>query len=218
MYSEAEAARLLRVPQATLHYWLEGGTRRGKDYRPVIRPEPRSTRTVTWAEFIESGLLSQYRRKHKVPMPELRAFIDKLRDQTGVPYPLAHHRPFIGAGRELVLKAQDQAGLDAEFCLVAVVRDQLVLTSASDAFVQRVEWDDEGIPAGWRPHDDLRSPVLVDPMRRFGRPSVNGVSTEVIWEHVDAGEQVEETAAAFDLKPTDVRWALAYENSVRAAA
>jgi hypothetical protein len=30
MYTEAEAARLLRVPQSTLNYWLEGGTRRGR--------------------------------------------------------------------------------------------------------------------------------------------------------------------------------------------
>jgi hypothetical protein len=34
MFSEAEAARLLRVPQNTLNYWLEGGVRRGKTYRP----------------------------------------------------------------------------------------------------------------------------------------------------------------------------------------
>ena len=42
MYSEAEAARLLGVAQSTLNYWLEGGTRRGRVYRPVIRPEPRA--------------------------------------------------------------------------------------------------------------------------------------------------------------------------------
>lgn len=217
MYSEAEAARLLRVPQPTLHYWLEGGQTRGKVYRPVIRSEPRGTRTVTWAEFIEAGLLGQYRRKHRVPMPELRAFIDRLRQDTGVPYPLAHHRPFV-AGRELLLEAQDAAGLDADYCLVAVVRDQLVLTSASDSFVRRVEWDETGVAAGWRPHEDQQSPVLVDPLRRFGKPSVGGVSTEVLWEHVDAGDPADDTAAAFDLELADVRWALSYENSLRAAA
>lgn len=44
MYSEAEAARLLRVAQSTLHYWLDGGTRRGRQYKPVIRAEPRDSR------------------------------------------------------------------------------------------------------------------------------------------------------------------------------
>ena len=27
VYTEAEASRLLRTPQSTLHYWLEGGRR-----------------------------------------------------------------------------------------------------------------------------------------------------------------------------------------------
>jgi hypothetical protein len=37
MFTEAAAARLLGVPQRTLNYWLEGGERRGRLYRPVIR-------------------------------------------------------------------------------------------------------------------------------------------------------------------------------------
>src|SRR2546423_9991131 len=92
MFSEAEAARLLRVPQSALHYWLEGGNRRGKSYRPVIRSEPTGTRVVTWAEFVEAGWLKEYRQR-SVPMAELRTFIDRLRQDFGVPYPLAHRRP-----------------------------------------------------------------------------------------------------------------------------
>ena len=215
MYSEAEAARLLRVAQSTLHYWLEGGRHRGKTYMPILRPEPRGSRTVTWAEFIEASLLRQYRRQHRVPMPELRAFIELLRDQTGVPYPLAHHRPFV-AGRELVYRAQDEIKLQPDLCLVAAVRGQLVLTPASQAFVERVVWDDD-FAVAWRPHDDPHSPVRVDPTTRFGRPAVGGVSTEVVWEHAEAGEDIEETAKAFELDADEVRWALAYETSLRAA-
>lgn len=215
MYTEADAARLLGVHQSTLHYWLEGGERRGKLYRPILRLEPHGTRTVTWAEFIEAGLLRQYRREHKVPMAELRAFIDLLRESTGVPYPLAHHRPFV-AERQLLLEAQDEAGLDVDFCLVAVVRNQLVLTSAAQTFEERVTWRDD-VAAAWRPHDDPRSPVRMDPDLRFGQPAINGVSTEVLWEHDEAGEDIDEIADAFDLVPTDVKWALAYETSARAA-
>lgn len=215
MYSEAEAARLLRVAQSTLHYWLEGGVHRGRKYRPILRMQPHGDRTVTWAEFIEAALLRQYRRHHKVPMPELRTFIDLLRTATGVPYPLAHHQPFV-AGKELVYKAQDQTGLEAELCLVAAVRGQLVLTPASQAFVERVVWDDD-VATAWRPHDDPRSPVRMSPEMRFGRPAVSGVSTEVLWEHSEAGEDVSETAEAFALSTDEVRWALAYETSLRAA-
>lgn len=216
MFSEAEAARLLRVAQSTLHYWLEGGVQRGKTYKPVVRPHARGDRTVSWAEFIEAGLLREYRREHHVPMSELREFIDLLRERMGVPYPLAHHRPFI-ADRQLVLEAQDDAGLDPEFCLVAVVRGQLILTSASQSFVQRVTWNEEQVAAAWRPADDPESPVLMDPEFRFGRPAVKGISTEVIWEQTEGGESAEEAAEGFGLSLGDVRWAIAYESAARAA-
>jgi uncharacterized protein (DUF433 family) len=215
MFSEAEAARLLQVAQSTLHYWLDGGRRRGKTYGPVIRVEPQDKRTVTWAEFIEAGLLRQYRREHNVPMAELRTFIERLRDRMNVPYPLAHEKPFV-ADRQLVREAQDAAGLEAEFCLVAEARGQLVLTGPSDLFVQRVTWDDD-IAVRWRPHDDRRSPVQMDPGLRFGRPAVKGISTEILWEHTEAGEDVDEVAIGYGLSTEDVRWALAYETSSRAA-
>jgi uncharacterized protein (DUF433 family) len=53
---------------------------------------------------------------------------------------------------------------------------------------------------------------------RFGRPAVGGISTDVIWEHDEAGEDTAEIAAAFDLSPDEVRWALAYETSARSTA
>ena len=214
MFGEAEAARLLRVNSSTLHYWLEGGVRRGREYKPILRAEPTGSRAVTWAEFVEAGLLRQY-RKNRIPMAELRAFIEKLREEFGVPYPLAHHRPFMASGRRLVLQAQKSAGLDGGFWLVAVASNQLLLTASSDAFVARVEWGDD-IAVKWRPHEDPNSPVRMNPLLRFGRPAVRGVSTEALWDASEEGEFIEETAEAYDLEPSDVRWAISYENSVRA--
>jgi len=216
MYSEAAAARLLSVPQRTLNYWLEGGERHGRTYRPVIRLTPRGSHApVTWAEFIEAGLLREYRRAHGVPMGELRYFIDMIRDRTGVAYPLAHQMPFV-SGRQLLLEAQEEAQLDPEFCLVATVRGQLLLTPAADSFLKRVTWEDD-IAAAFRPHDDPRSPVRIQPDTRFGRPAVRGISTDALWEHAQAGENADDIAGEFGIAPADVQWALAYETSARAA-
>lgn len=216
MFTEAAAARLLGVPQRTLNYWLEGGERRGRVYKPVIRVEPKGDHPpVTWAEFIEAGLLREYRKAH-VPMAELRAFIDLVRERYEVPYPLADRRPWV-SGQELLSRAQDASRLDPEFCLIAEVRGQYVLTAAADSFLHRVTWDGDVVTA-WRPHDDPLSPVRMQPETRFGRPSVNGISTEVLWEHEQAGEIPDEIAAEFGLSDEDVRWALAYETSARAQA
>ena len=212
--SEAEAARLLGVGQSALHHWLEGGVRRGTTYQPVIRTEPLGHHApVTWAEFIEAGLLKTYRRDAQVPMRQLRSFISVLRDDFAVPYPLADQRPFV-SGRTLVMTAQEQSGLAGEYWLVSEVRGQLSLLPAADSFFRRVVWDGE-VAAGWRIAGE-DSPVRIDPEVRFGRPSVAGVSTEVIWEHHLADESDEEIAAAFDISVADVDWALSYERAGRA--
>lgn len=93
-------------------------------------------------------------------MRELRSFIERLRDELGVPYPLAHARPFVGTGRRLLMAAQEAAELGADWSLVAVANRQLGLTPASDAFYRRVVWSGDEAGA-WRPHDDPNSPVGV---------------------------------------------------------
>jgi uncharacterized protein (DUF433 family) len=220
MYSEAEAARLLRVPPSTLNYWLEGGRRRNKTYEPVIREQPKGGHPpVTWAEFVECTWLRQYRRVDGVPMAELRAFISLLRKRYQVPYPLAHFKPFANQGQLVIVREiQDAAGLDPEFCLVAEASGQLVLTAPAQAYVRRIDWDQElDIPIAWSPHEDRDSPVRVNPGVRFGRPSIHGISTEALWEQVEDGMEASEVARDYSLSVSDVRWAVSYEAATRAA-
>jgi uncharacterized protein (DUF433 family) len=216
IFSEAEAARLLRVAQGTVNYWLNDGKRRGRTYPPVIRCEPGDGRVVTWAEFVEAGLLRGYRRDLQVPMVEIRAFVDLLRARFEIPYPLAHALPFVGEGKQLVWDAQEETELDADFCLIAEVRGQLVLTPPSQVFFPRVNWIDD-VAAAWRPADNPDSPVRIDPETRFGRPSIKGISTEVLWEHAESGASLDEIADDFDLDVADVRWAVSHESAPAAA-
>lgn len=216
MYTEAQAARLLRLAQPTLHYWLEGGGRRGKTYKPIIRVEATGSNRVTWAEFIEAGLVRQYRRIHQIPMTELRAVIEYLREELGVPYPLAHARPFV-SGRQLLMAAQDEAGLDPNFALVAPVSGQYLLLPAAERFYQRVTWGEDDTAQQWRPDDRPDSPVTIHPDLRFGSPSVGGISTEILYEQSESGEDEEDLAETFGLTVPQVRWAISYEMANAAA-
>lgn len=215
MYTEAQAARLLDVAHSTLHYWLEGGQSRGKQYAPILREAPRGDRIVTWGEFVEAGLLREYRRTHRVPMVELRTFVERLRQEFGVPYPLADRRPYV-TGRQLLYKAQDEVGLAADFQLVTVIGHQHVLLPPSDAFMKRVEWEGD-FAAEWRPDSNERSTVRINPSLRFGEPSVGGISTATIWEEAAAGEDFAHIADVFQLTLADVRFAMSYELSTHAA-
>lgn len=214
MYSEAEAARLLRVHQQTLNYWLEGKTWRGRTYLPVIRPEPIGRRSITWAEFVEAGLLSQYRQR-KVDLDEVRRFIAVLREKTGEPYPLAHERPWAMSGR-LLLEAQEASELPPEYWLYAPTDGQLVMPLyAAQEFLDRVTFEhDEAVL--WRPAG-RESPVVIDPDTRFGRPSVKGVSTSVLKEYSDDGYDYDEIAEEFGLSLREVELAVAYELESKAA-
>ena len=212
VYSLADAAEILRISPSTLEWWLEGGRRGQREYPPVIRSESTGDRHLTWAEFVEAGLLRQYRRDLGVRLHEIRAFVASLRVELGVEHPLAHAGPWVGEGRRLLMRFQEECGLPSELCLIAYVTDQLVLLPAADSFVQRVEWEGD-LPAAWRPHDDTSSPVRCRPERRFGRPAIGGISTAAIFEHVDGGESEEEVADQFGLSVESVRWAVAYENS-----
>jgi hypothetical protein len=52
-------------------------------------------------------------------------------------------------GKDLLAEAPDAARLDADLCLVAVLRGQYVLTPAADSFYKRVTWDGD-LAAAWR--------------------------------------------------------------------
>jgi uncharacterized protein (DUF433 family) len=207
LYSVPVAAQILRVPTSTLRYWLEGHT----GHPPVIRPEATGARWVTWGEFVEAGFLRTYRRAHNVPMSRLRAFIDELRAAFGVPYPLAHYRPFTATGPRLVLEAQRAASL-GDTLFIETATGQVVLGGPLQQFLQEVDWSPDGDRVAERIHPQgKRSPVVIDPALSFGRPTIRGIRTEAITELLDAGEDPEEIAADFGLRTSDVRAAAAFE-------
>jgi uncharacterized protein (DUF433 family) len=212
VYSLADASQILRTSPSTLEWWLEGGRRGKRSYPPVIRSEPTGERSLTWAEFVEAGLLRQYRRDLGVRLHEIRSFVASLRAELGVEHPLAHAGPWVGEGRRLLMRHQEECGLSVDLWLIAHVTRQYVLLPAADSFVRRVEWEGD-LPVAWKPHDDTGSPVRCRPGRRFGRPAIGGISTAAIVEHVDGGESEDEVAEQFGLSLANVRWAVAYETS-----
>lgn len=207
LYHVADAARLLRMPDSTLRYWVEGDRRRP----PVLREEPTGDPTLTWGEFVEAGLVRQYRIRD-VSLQHLRVVIGILRDQLGVPYPLAHFKPFVDSNRRLVLEAQHEAGLPTEDAIVWEIEgDQLVLREAVVDYLERVDFAPDDGPALRLHPVGRQSPVVIDPKRSSGSPTIRGVRTEALAELIDAGEPLEQVAEDFDLDPKELRAALAYE-------
>ncbi len=216
-YSLTEAARLLRVSPSTLRWWLEGAERGDRSYPPVLREEPQGSSTLTWGEFVEAGYLREYRQD--IPLQRLRPLISELRKELGVPYPLATARPMTD-GRELVWNLQIKLDLPEELWVVVGGR-QLVLGGAADAFFKRVEFDPVSSEAIRYTVMKADVPVVVDPRRSFGLPTIRGARTETIAELALAGEPtgvVAEIYEDYGLRETDVLNAVRFEREYMRAA
>lgn len=211
MYSVLEAARLLDLPPATLRWWLEGTRRGAKDYAPVIRPQRTGSDAVTWGEFVEAGLLREYRRK-KVSLQKMRPFIVEIRERLGLPYPLAHVRPDIDPKTaKLIYDLQHETTLPPALYLIDFEHGQTQLAAPIVQFLDHVEFADAGPAVRYWPAGK-RSPVAIDPQVAFGMPQIRGVRTESIAESVEAGESDDEAAKAWGIEPVEVRAALAWEH------
>jgi uncharacterized protein (DUF433 family) len=215
VYGTVEAAGLLGLRPNKARGWLDGYTRKGKRYEPVIRPEHTGDDIVTWGEFVELGYLREYRKKG-VSLQRLRPVIEELRREFGTPYPLATAKPYI-YDKELVLELQERADLPSSIAIVIRSGQEVMMTPETNRFFKRIEFDpgEPGHAVRLRPAGPA-SPVAIDPLVRFGRPAVNGVATDRLWELHDAGETVATIATGYDFEEEVVRSAIAYEEQFRA--
>ena len=170
---------------------------------------------MTWGEFVDSGYLREYRSKG-VPLQRLRPVIDELRKEFGTPVPAGDGESPTSMDKELVLESQERDGASGGDRHRHPVwtgdpddsRDQPVLQEG------RVRPGVSGDVLRLRPAG-AASPVVIDPLVRFGRPAVLGVATERLWELHDAGEPIDQIADGYDLDTDTVRAAVAYEEQFR---
>ena len=212
-----EAARQLAIPATTLIRWLEGEHRAGKSYPPVLREEATGEPDMTWGEVVEARYLRAYRAK-SVPMQRLRPFIANMRQEFGVPYPLAHFKPFT-SGRRLLLEVQEQLHLpEALRMIYEVSTGQLILDPRVVGFLERVEFSDSDKQEALRIRPAGKdSPVVIDPLISSAASTVRGIRTEILAEQANAGAPVDEIAEDFRLPLDMVKAALSYEWSADAA-
>lgn len=210
MYSYSDVDRLVGLPGGTARRWLNGYERNRTFYEPVLRPEPQEGDVVTWGELVEARLLAEFRYR-SVPVQRMRPATVRLREQFGR-YPLAQAQAFLdAAGRELVLRVQQEVSLDARLQLVIVRNNQAMLSVASERFNESVRFAD-GVAMSLVPL--ARTPlVTLDPQRAFGQPTVTGrsVRTSALAEDFRAGSSVGELGDLYDLPLSAVEQALRFE-------
>jgi uncharacterized protein (DUF433 family) len=212
VYTFPEVDRLLGLHSGTSRRWIDGYVREAKYYPPVVREESTGSDVVTWGEFVETRLLSEYRNTG-VPMLRMRPAVEILRREFG-PYPLARSKPFTDS-QDLILMVQDESALDRRMRFVVVRTGQIVLSEEMARYLEHVSFDDDDAPTAVHPLGN-EVPVAIDPLVRGGAPMVNGVPTEVLASLHRGGDSIADLARWYDLSEADVGAAITYEKTLAA--
>lgn len=222
VYTFAQVDNLLGLGTTTAQRWIDGYTRRGTTYPPVIRPRTTGRLVATWGEFVECRFLAEY-RDAGVPLVNMRPVVEKLRAQLDTPYPLASARLWLRPeGREIVAEVQEQLGEELEPSLYVVRTDDVMLpaqwTPSVMRFQDSIQWSEQPdqLPVAIWPEPSDKQ-VVIDPLRSFGDPVVRGVQTARLAELARAGDPPEMIADLYDLDLAQVTAALAFERQRRAA-
>lgn len=222
VYLYSEVDRLVGMRAGTSRRWINGYTRAGKSYHPILRESRTDSEWATWGEFVETRILSEFRGQN-IPTQRLRAAVESLREVYQVPYPLAHLRPYLAADTgELALDLTDVKDLDEEGRLILRTR-QLLLSAPARSVLEHaiLAVDEHGEKYAAEITLDEEYPgIVLSPDRLGGQPTFTGrrVSIATIAGMVKAGEDPSDLAADYGLSLSQVRSAVDYAVKHRVAA
>ena len=220
LYSIPEAARLARVPAASIRRWLFGysyqrDTRR-HELPPVVAPEIEAGtryRFVTFRDLIEIQFVHAF-REHGVSWKHLRLASAKARELLATAHPFSTRR-FATDGREIFAELAQRSG---ERALLSLAREQYVFRSVIQPSLRAALEYRSGDLVRWWPLGPRNKTIVVDPDRQFGRPVVTdvGVPTAVLAHASQTYGSVARVAAWFDLPARAVRAAVSFEQRLAA--
>lgn len=215
MYTVAEAARYLHIPAPTVRSWVfgrdypKGGVR--VRFQPVIQRPSSADQRLSFRNLVELAALRALRSVFQVDMQKVRDALDHARRRHHLDNLLAS-RDLYAAPGEIFLKRYGQ--------LINLSRaDQLAMEVILKGLLTRIEWDRKS-PVRFFPSlpvatDRNAKTIVIDPRIAFGKPVLTSkaISTAVIAERINAGEQPRDIATDYGVTESEVTDALAYERA-----
>lgn len=214
-YPIGEASRYLRLSPATLRSWFVGRpypTARGTShFRPLLIPSRREPATLSFSNLIEAHVLRSLRTEHRVPLAAVRQALHYAEKQLRIEHLLLREELRTSGGEIFLERFGELVNLSAS--------GQLAVREIFEAHLSRVEWG--VLKAATRLYPFVfgeatdAKPIVIDPAISFGRPVVDRVfvSTRSIVERIDAGEDIADVAADYELSVEAVKEAAVFERA-----
>ena len=216
LYTIAQAASVLAVPTATLRDWATGYLRKrvgaqatiGQPVVTTAEPPTPQGPSLPFVGLAEAYILAAFTAAG-VPLQRIRPAILRLQQEVGLEQALASER-LKTDGAEVLWDygrtAADRDVAEAVDHLVVVRNQQGVFREVVQDYLARVVYRE-----GWIQLIRLpRYPgvdVTVDPRINFGQPTLarRGIRVADVLNRVRAGEDPEQVAYDYDLRPGEVQ-------------
>jgi len=215
LYTVAEAARYLDVPDSTFRSWTHGYHRRSSDRAevsgaPILTTVARTAAQGPVIPFIglAEGLVLTALRRSGVALQRIRPALSRLAADFGLEHALASRRLYTDGAEVLFDYADDEdpGTARAVRSLVVVRNGQRVFNEVVEAYLQRVEYGQDGYPRLIELPAYAVAKVVVDPDRGFGQPIFRrgGARLEDALAMFRAGESLETVADEYGVPPSQL--------------
>jgi uncharacterized protein (DUF433 family) len=211
LYTTAEAARFVGVPNSTFATWARGYVRR-PPARPTVIGAPiltsvaaeRGYASIPFVGLAEAMVLSAFRRGG-VSLQHIRQAVAIISEEIGLDHALASRRLYSDGARILDDYAGAEDGRELSG-LTEVVSRQRVFAPVVEKYLKRIEYGRDGWAARLVSPATARALVVADPERSFGQPIFirGGVRVEDVLDRWHGGEPLVEVAEDFGVPAEDV--------------
>jgi uncharacterized protein (DUF433 family) len=228
LYTVAEAARYLGVPESTLRSWVHGYRRLGSGRRevsgePVLTSRPSTAPRGPVIPFVGlvEGLVLAAMRRSGVPLQRIRPALTRVSEEFGIRHALASQRLFTD-GAEILFDysehGEDSEAATAARELVVIRNGQTVFNEVVEGYLRGIEFGADGYPTLIRLPAYEVADLVADPSRGFGQPvfARGGARLEDALSMFTAGESLEIVADEYGMPLEQLEDAVRV--AVRAAA
>ena len=207
IYTIREIARILRLPYAKVHRWLntywEGEL--GKFFEGNYSWKVENSQAVGFHTLIEFYILVQFAEAGVKTREVLKAHIE-LSKELQTPFPFAQRNVL-----EKIRTDGKKIFLTSNGITCTLDGTKQLNLSLIRLFLKNLEFDSDLVASRFWPLGKEKG-ILVDPRRKFGHPVVNtsNIYPETIYNLYKAGEPEKFIAFTYEISEEDVRHAIEY--------
>lgn len=213
LYTYADAARYLAIPNSTVAYWARGGPTTGKRgkrefYEPVLSIRPQGG--LSFLNLVELHTLKALRQIHEVRLENIRSALLYAERELKIKRLLLKEELETFGGEIFIKYLGDTLNLSKS--------GQIAIKDVLERYLKRVERNESSVPIKLYPDfegigDDR--PVVINPRVSFGKPTIagTGIHTAVIIRRIDAGEELENLAKDYEIPLELINDVVRYEKA-----